>query len=368
MTREFPQLEQDLVFPPGETLLETIEHLGMTQKELAARTGVSTKHINHLVKGKAPISPQMAISLESATGVPAGLWMNLEKTYQEYRARAQEREALREQVPSLRLFNVKEMAQYGWIAGGDDKVSVVKQVLMFLGVSHLDYWETVADTYATHYRKSEAFDCNKVSLTLWLRQGERQTAAIECKPYHADAFRNALQAVRGMTARLPDDFVHQISHLCSLAGVAVAFVPELKGSRVSGATRWLNPTKASVLLSARHRADDHLWFTFFHEAGHILLHGNREAFLDLENGGDSPTEEEANAFAADFLIPHGEYARFVKDHTLHFSTAAVQRFAKHLGIAPGIIVGRLQHDGCLPYTHLNVLKRRFRWGQHGTQK
>jgi len=361
MVRQFPQLEQDVVFPPGDTLLETIEHLGLTQKELAARTGTSTKHINHLIKGKAPISPQMAISLESATGVSAGLWMNLEKNYQEYLAREREREALREQVPLLRLFNTKEMAQYGWIEGGDDKAALVKQVLMFLGISHLDYWETVAATYAAHYRKSEAFDCNKIALTLWLRQGERQTAEIECKPYNADAFRNALQAIRGMTARLPDDFVRQITHLCSLAGVAVAFVPELKGSRVSGATRWLSPTKASVLLSARHKADDHLWFTFFHEASHILLHGNREAFLDLENGGGSLAEEEANAFAADFLIPREKYDGFVKAQNRRFSVAAVQRFAELLGIAPGIIVGRLQHDGCLPYTHLNSLKRRITW-------
>ena len=51
MTREFPQLEQDLVFPPGETLLETLEHLGVSQLDLAKRTDKSPKHINEIIKG-----------------------------------------------------------------------------------------------------------------------------------------------------------------------------------------------------------------------------------------------------------------------------------------------------------------------------
>jgi addiction module HigA family antidote len=87
MGRDFPQLEQDVVFPPGETLLETLEHLGKTQLELARRTGTTPAHINLLAKGNAPLSPEMAIALESATGVPTDLWMNLEKSYQAARPR-----------------------------------------------------------------------------------------------------------------------------------------------------------------------------------------------------------------------------------------------------------------------------------------
>jgi HTH-type transcriptional regulator/antitoxin HigA len=89
MVRDFPQLEQDVVCPPGETLLETLEHLGMTQLELAGRIGTTPRHITKLVNGKAPISPEMAMALESATGVPASLWTSLEKNYQA--ARAQEK-------------------------------------------------------------------------------------------------------------------------------------------------------------------------------------------------------------------------------------------------------------------------------------
>jgi addiction module HigA family antidote len=361
MVRDFPQLEQDVVFPPGETLLETLEHLGMTQLELARRTGTTPKHINHLVKGKAPISPEMAIALESATGVPADLWMNLEKNYQVFLARVRERETLNQQASSLPRFQTSKMAQYGWIEGSDDKAAAVKQVLMLLGVSHLDQWEAAYNSLAVSYRKSETFDCDKRALTLWLRQGERQIAEIQCAPYDADAFRAALLNIRSMTADLPQDFATHTQHLCARAGVAVAFVPELAGCRVSGATRWINPSKALILLSARYKTDDHLWFSFFHEAGHILLHDKREAFLDHEGTDGSPAEQAADEFAREFLIPNGDYQRFVERHGKRIGRDAVLQFSRILGIAPGIIVGRLQHDGHLPYRNLNSLKRKLAW-------
>src|SRR5688572_6404367 len=57
--------EPDLVLPPGDTLLEVLEDRGMTQAELAARTGLSAKHINQIAKGVAPVTPDTALLLES---------------------------------------------------------------------------------------------------------------------------------------------------------------------------------------------------------------------------------------------------------------------------------------------------------------
>jgi len=142
--------------------------------------------------------------------------------------------------------------------------------------------------------------------------------------------------------------------------VAIVFVPELPRTRASGATRWLTPEKALIQLSLRYKTDDHLWFTFFHEAGHIALHGKRVIFLEKATGrGKIGHEQAANRFAEEILIPKRDFDRFVASG--QFAEQAIAQFASDLGIAPGIVVGRLQHHGFLRYDQCNGMKRRFIW-------
>ena len=114
-----------------------------------------------------------------------------------------------------------------------------------------------------------------------------------------------------------------------------------------------------IQLSARHKSDDHLWFSFFHEAAHILLHSKKNIFVDEANGSDAELEAEANNWAADALVPRAAWRRFVQSSPR--SEFAVRTFAVEQGISPGIVVGMLQHQGILPWTHLNGLKVRLDW-------
>jgi len=167
-------------------------------------------------------------------------------------------------------------------------------------------------------------------------------------------------------------FQAETQKLCAAAGVAVVFVPELPKTRLSGATRWLTPNKAIIELSVRHKSDDHLWFTFFHEAGHILRHGKTDVFIDEDwkratSNSKNKREREANEFASSLLVPAEALGRFVAENKPKFSAANVRRFASELGIAPGIVVGRLQYEGHIPYSHLNALKQRFKWAESGSK-
>jgi len=192
----------------------------------------------------------------------------------------------------------------------------------------------------------------------WLRQGEVEAGRLDCGTFDREAFIGVLGRARRLTGELPQSFVPALQELCGPCGVAVVFVPELPGLRVWGATRWLSPTRALIQLSLRYKTDDHLWFTLFHEAGHILLHNKRDVFVE---SGISDDEEEraADRFAANHLIPPSDFQRLRQEAP--FSEGAVREFAQELGIAPGIVVGRLQHDGLLSFTHLNRLKRHYEW-------
>ena len=177
------------------------------------------------------------------------------------------------------------------------------------------------------------------------------------------AFAEALRHLRSFTLKDPAEFLPILRERCARAGVAVVFVPPLSGVRAYGVSRWLHSSKALIQLSLRGKPDDHLWLTFYHEAGDVMQHGKRAVFVEESDGEDAardPREAEADAFAQECLIPSGDYDRFCLSGD--FNLAAIRRFASEVGIAPGIVAGRLLHERKIPFSRANQLKHRFNFG------
>lgn len=356
------QYSPDLVSSPGDTLMEILEARGMSQADLAERTGRPKKTINEIIKGKGPITPATALQFERVLGTPASFWNTREQHYRESLARQAERNSLQGQIDWLKQFPIKAMIGFGWLPEFDDSVELLGAVLNFFGIATPTQWHNVWLDSFVAFRQSPAFESDPYAVSAWLRQGEIEAQRLECAPYSAESFFNALQVIREFTDQPPELFQPETVRLSAEAGVAVAFVPELPKVRASGATRWLTPNKALIQVNLRYKTDDQLWFTFFHEAGHILKHGKRDVFIE---DGDDPVmkekEDEAHRFAADFLIPIAEYRRFT-NKSRYYSKEEIIDFAQQIGIAPGIVVGRLQHDNFLPKQNCNDLKRFFQWG------
>ena len=347
----------DYAVSPGEVLEDYLDSYGMTQAELADRLGSAKKTINEMIRGKAPILPDTALKLERVFGRPAHFWNSLEQQYQEDRARLAEKERLREHLDWLERIPVSSMAKLGFIQKFKDKVEQLEEVLRFFGVASPEQWRTVWEQHQVAYRQSQRFEPCAEAVSAWLRQGEIDAQRVDCTPFDKRQFQSVLDDARALTREEPEIFEPRLIELCASAGVAVVFVPELPKTGVDGATRWLGQ-KAVIQLSLRYKSNDQLWFTFFHEAGHILKHGRKEIFLE-GNSMDDEKEEEANVFARDKLIPPGSYRRFRQQSVP--TLAEVEAFADEIGIAPGIVVGRLQHDGCFPRDRGNKLKVFYRW-------
>ncbi len=353
MTRN--EYQPSEVLPPGATLMETLDALGMTQAELARRTDRPTKTINEIVQGKAEITADTAIQLERVLGAPASLWQSLERNYRESLARARDRRDLERHVDRLQEIPVAAMEKLGWIPRGQGKVAKLSNVLAFFGVASVEALEQRADA---RFRASRAFQANPIAVGAWLRRGHLEAQKMECDPWDLARFEMIMEDAKALAAAMPGDFALRLTQLCARAGVAVVYVPELPGTRLWGATRWV-ADKAIIQLSLRYRREDHFWFTFFHEAAHVLKHGRRELFIETDDETGDDKEREANRFAADFLAATSQ----LREHfgSGFVSTEAVQRFASRAGVSPGIIVGRLQHEGLLPRAHLNGLIRKLTW-------
>lgn len=344
----------DVVSVPGETLEELLEEREMTQAELAERTGRPKKTINEIIQGKQAITPETALQFERVLGTPARFWLEREQRYREWLARQQDEEHLRQHVGWLKEIPLKEMVKRGWIEHADAQIEQLRAALRFFGIASPNQWAFAEAVF----RKAPAHRSDPAAVTAWLRKGELEAQEVACAPYNAERFRGTLDTARVLTRASFAAVRDELPRLCATAGVAVVIVPELPNTCVCGATRWLSPTKALLQLSLRYKTDDQFWFTFFHEAAHILKHGKRDTFIDEEGGAGDEREVEANRFAADFLIPPEAMQHFRRNAKPPFiSREMVEQFAEELGIAPGIVVGRLQHDGMLERKNLNSLKQ-----------
>lgn len=260
---------------------------------------------------------------------------------------------------SIEAVPVKELIKRGVVKRVRDSVDQVNEVLRFFAVSSVPQWQQIWSTAVVRFRRSSSVDAEDAAVAAWLRLGQLQAERVECNAFDRVRFLRVLDEVKSLTREEPRVFLESVTVRCATAGVAVVLVPALPKTGISGATYWLSATKAVIQLSLRYRSDDHFWFTFFHEAGHIILHGQDEIFLegkDTPPGETDPKEVEANEFASNFLIPHDRFAEFVNEGT--YTEASIESFARGVGIAPGIVVGQLQKGKKIGWERFNPLKKK----------
>ena len=354
--------QPDYAVPPGEILMEHLEALQMSQAELARRCSRSPKLISEILSGKAPVEPATAIQLEKTLGLDARIWLGIEADYRLHLQREVEAQEAENQQAWAKSFPVSELVKRGGMSKPASKAERVGAVLRFFGVSSVDGWEaTYGDKLLSSvaFRHSPSYSSNQFALATWLRLGEIEAERISTQPYDKSSFINALAEIRRLTAMQSTESLDTTQKLCAEAGVALAIIKPFPKTSLHAATRWISPKKALIQLTARHLRDDQLWFSLFHEAAHVLLHGKRQVYIQTKDKQTTEEEQQADQWATNFLISPRDWRTF--SDALDFDAGDVAAFADKQGISPGIVVGRLQHEERINWSNLNNLKATLEW-------
>ncbi len=355
-------IHSDLAIPPGEYLEEVIAELGMTKNELARRMNRPAPKLSAIFTGDKAITPDTALQLEKVVGVPAHIWTGLEAGYRLNLARKQElqeMQKLREETHLIKKFCCSELVKLGFVARMTKPLEKVWELQRFFGVTSLKNISNLK-RYQVAFRQGKGKRSPEAT-SAWLRIGELQGQKTESEPFSKEALKNALPTMRSMTSLLPEKFETQLRRILSDAGVVLVFSPHLPKTYLHGTTFWFDQNKAILMLTIRGSWADIFWFSLFHEIGHLLLHSKQMVFLetdDRENELDKD-EQEADQFAANILIPPNDYNAFVRNGL--FYPQNIEEFAGNLGIDPGIVVGRLQHDGHIENSWHNKLRTKYVW-------
>ena len=349
------EFEPDYAIPPGETLKEVMKSLDMTQKELAIRTGLTVQSLNRIFKGEQPITYETANKLELATGVLSRMWNNLEAQYQEQLAKIKERKLFEADLDWLKTIPTQELIQRNAIEPQKDRALLLREVLKFYGVSSVTAWRDIWLQPVVAARRSQCFETCPGPASAWIRLGEIQARQIDCRQFDKNKFARAVKAIHLLTVKDSKEFVPEMLSLCAESGVALSLVPEMKKVPWHGATKWLSASKAMILLNLRGKMEDQFWFSFFHEAGHVLHDSKKDLYINDGSSYD-PREHKANEFAAETLISSNRNPEIASLR----AKADLINLADKLKISPGIVAGRFQRL-TKKWNYFNGLKRRFEW-------
>lgn len=351
--------KQNQYFPqsvphPGETLEEKLEELGIGPKEFALRTQKPEKTIAAVLNGTSSITPDMAILFEAATRIPSNFWLRRQLQYDEYLARKKREAIIDESGAWAKKFPVADMMKKGWLSPSKTLREKTIELLTFFGIADQTAWEEyyLHQQLKVAFRISLAHTSDPYAISAWLRKGDLQAAALTAEPYIEKNFKESLPAIKSLMARHPKDFFQQLQQLCLKAGVKVVHTPCLSKAPINGGTRWIHDTPM-IQLTGRYKRNDIFWFTFFHEAGHIFLHGKKDIFLeDVEySDKDMAKEKEADAFAVKWTLSIEEENEILELPKL--TEKDIIEFAHQFNTHPGVIMGRLRHKKLHTYLKAN---------------
>lgn len=356
MVTRHPDYNPSIAIHPGVTLRDELEYLHISQAELSMRTGISEKHISQIIHGEAPITTETAIKLERVTGTPASFWNAKQQSYQFTLSRLEEEARLKEEVEEAKKYACYgELVKMKAVRNVSSWVEKADELLRFFRVDSLKF---IPEVQGISYRRSNGtFD--QYALYTWLQCGEHQIRSIPLSEFSEKKLKEKLPEIKKLI-RKKGDFFTELQELLASVGVGVVYTPYFAKTKVNGAVRWVgnNPL---IQMNSRGAYKDIFWFTLFHEIGHILLHGKKDKFVEIENVHETEKEKQADAFASEQLIPYSSYKKILEKKSITLQEA--ETFAQSVGVDLSVLIGRFAHDNLLSWKQASRFREKITFSE-----
>lgn len=350
-----------LAFHPGYYLAEIIEDIGISQAEFATRLGTTPKTLSQLINGQTNLSKDLAKKLSLMFGTSVDVWLNLQSNYDQKVIEIQKANDFEAQIEILKQIDYSYFVEFVSFPNVTDVRKKIELLCNYFMISDLRILLT--PDYLVNFRRSSSkiSEKNMINANAWIQTAINIAKKIEVKSFNAELLKKYLPEIRSLTVLEPCDFIPKLRELFVDCGVAFVLLPHLKNSGINGAVKWIGDDKVVLAMNNRGLDSDKFWFSLFHEVRHVLQQKVTKVFvnssIDDMNDINENLEYDADRFAADYLIPPSDYKRF--SPTKYTSDAEIIAFARKIGIQPGIVAGRLQHDNIIGRNRCSKLKEKY---------
>lgn len=338
-----------IAVPPGASIKEQLLERGMTQKEFAIRMDMSEKHISKLINGEVNLTMDVARRLEMILGIPATFWCNLEAIYRETLVKVAEENEMDADIEYSKNFPYSEMVKNKWIEDAKKPNEKVTNLRKFFEVSKLTLIDNSYILGIACRRLSET-EKGDYALIAMAQEAKKEARKKSVEPINVKKLIRSIPEIRALTTTKPQFFCQRLEQILSECGIAIVFLPGIKGSFLHGAT-FFDCKKIVIGMTVRGKDADRFWFSLFHEIAHIV-----NGHINKSEGLSSDDEKDADIYATNTLINPDDFNSFTRNKIDYEN---IVRFSELQGIAPGIVVGRLQKEGYLRYNQYNNLKEKY---------
>jgi addiction module HigA family antidote len=349
------ELRKSLLSPPGDTLQEHIEHIGMSQAELAERMGRSIPKLNELIKGKAPLSKDTALKLEYVLNIPASFWLNREQEYQEELLEIEKLEFLESNESWLNGFPIPMLKKLNLITQSNKKTELVDSLLKFFRVASPVEWSSVYEHQSLAFKIDLKHQIDPKSIATWLRIGEYQAEKIELMDFDKKKLTESLPKIQSICFQPPKNWMKELQNVFASFGVALVYTPSVPKAPIYGAARWIkNKSIPLIQLTDRQKDYNAFWFSLYHELAHIRYHNKSEIFIEgIESIEPNPEKEkEADDFASKIMMSESALIQLKNEEFK--SIQSLENFSNKFKINISILVSQLQRIKKLSYNDFKV--------------
>ena len=336
------------IMTPGTRIREELSARGLLQKEFALRMGLTEKHISKLINGEVMLTADVSVRLETVLGIPASEWNAMEARYRESLVRENTSKVSEREVELAQVFPYAEMTKLGWVPEAASLPEKVLALRDFFGVIDLELLEQGQLTSAACHSLSLGRE-EDLTVIAWIQAARRMAWQIPSETLSVKDYEDWIFAIREWTKERPEVFLPKLDELLRAHGVLLLVLPRIRGLCIPSVAFPVG-NRMAIAMTEKRMDDNEFWTRLLHELGHIVLE-----HVWLKDGTNEQDERDANVWARNVLLSRSDYDAFKEG--AKFTEKSVCDFANMLGIAPGVLVGRLQRDGIIGVAALNRLKR-----------
>jgi HTH-type transcriptional regulator/antitoxin HigA len=334
---------------PGTLLKDELEAGGINQKDFAVEIGMQKTMLNEIIKGKRPVTADLALLLERTLGISAEYWLRFQSQYDLDVSRIKEKniqklfnidiwKIIKEYVP------VNYFRKLGYLM--DDLTADIAKIKEVYNINNVDDLVGLsAKQKFSLFRKSDKLKISEKNVLAWNVVAKYEANKQEVPVFNAEKIPNLVQELQTVFFQ-NKEAVAQVKNKLNQYGIKFILVQKLEQTPIDGYTFWSgdNPT---IALTLRHNRIDNFAFTIMHEIGHIDLHlkGDKEQqFFDLttKNSHLDQIEKEADEYAKNSLIPQSVWSKI--NSQFDFSDPMILSFSSKNKINPAIVLGRISHE------------------------
>lgn len=338
---------------PGQKIRELLSERGMLQKEFALRMGLTEKHVSKLINGEVQLTVDVSLKLETVLGIPAAEWNAMEAVWREMLLREEYDAHSKEEAALAQLIPYAEMAKLGWVPETGELKEKVRRLREFFEVTDLALIETWQISGAA-CRGLSMQEKEDLTVVAWIQAARKKARENAGAAYGGKGLLEVAKALRSFTSEKPATFLPVLTEKLAEQGVCLTFLPRLRGLFVQSAAI-LSGNRVVIAMTEKKMTDGEFWFRLYRELGHVSL-----GHVWQQEGTTEQDERDASLWARNALLARSEYDAFLEKGS--FTEKSVLEFAGQQGIAPGILLERLQHDGLVGGGSLNRLKKEYDFG------